>query len=189
MSITKACTSIFPASLTVRASLHVHRILADEMGLGKTLMSISLLAFLKESRGVSGPHIIITPKSTISNWMREIKRCGCVCPRLPVCMRVCLLMCIAPCVRACVRGCVWLRWPSEHEKNARDESHTSFFFFRNVRNAYYAPQVVPFAAPVEAFGVQGRAQANHAEAHDAGNQRPVGCAHLGCGGDFLRRRK
>ena len=52
----------------------INGILADEMGLGKTLMSISLLAFLKESRGVSGPHIIVTPKSTISNWMREIKR-------------------------------------------------------------------------------------------------------------------
>uniref|UniRef100_A0A7S2WPA6 Uncharacterized protein n=2 Tax=Rhizochromulina marina TaxID=1034831 RepID=A0A7S2WPA6_9STRA len=57
----------------------VNGILADEMGLGKTLQSISLLAFLKEVRGISGPHIVITPKSTVSNWMREIKKW---CPEL-----------------------------------------------------------------------------------------------------------
>ena len=36
------------------------------MGLGKTLQSISLLAYLKESKGIDGPHLVIAPKSTIS---------------------------------------------------------------------------------------------------------------------------
>ncbi|TMW59997.1 hypothetical protein Poli38472_000039 [Pythium oligandrum] len=52
----------------------VNGILADEMGLGKTLQSISLLAYLREERGIEGPHIIIVPKSTVGNWMRELKR-------------------------------------------------------------------------------------------------------------------
>lgn len=52
----------------------VNGILADEMGLGKTLQSISLLACLREARGIEGPHLIIVPKSTVGNWMRELKR-------------------------------------------------------------------------------------------------------------------
>lgn len=52
----------------------VNGILADEMGLGKTLQSISLLAYLREARGIEGPHMIIVPKSTVGNWMRELKR-------------------------------------------------------------------------------------------------------------------
>ena len=44
------------------------------MGLGKTLQSISLLAYLKESKGIDGPHLVIAPKSTISNWQREVER-------------------------------------------------------------------------------------------------------------------
>jgi SWI/SNF-related matrix-associated actin-dependent regulator of chromatin subfamily A member 5 len=52
----------------------VNGILADEMGLGKTLQSISLLAYLREERGIEGPHLIIVPKSTAGNWMRELKR-------------------------------------------------------------------------------------------------------------------
>lgn len=35
------------------------------MGLGKTLQSISVLAYLKEDRGINGPHIVIVPKSTV----------------------------------------------------------------------------------------------------------------------------
>eukprot|EP00467_Chlorarachnion_reptans_P021794 CAMPEP_0114518300 /NCGR_PEP_ID=MMETSP0109-20121206/18371_1 /TAXON_ID=29199 /ORGANISM="Chlorarachnion reptans, Strain CCCM449" /LENGTH=1140 /DNA_ID=CAMNT_0001698913 /DNA_START=129 /DNA_END=3552 /DNA_ORIENTATION=- len=54
-------------------------ILADEMGLGKTLESISLLAYLKQYRNVNGPHLVIVPKSTSGNWMREFKRW---CPSL-----------------------------------------------------------------------------------------------------------
>ena len=56
-------------------------ILADEMGLGKTLQSISLLGYLKEIRGIKGPHLILSPKSTLSNWMRE---CARWCPSLSV---------------------------------------------------------------------------------------------------------
>lgn len=43
-------------------------------GLGKTLMSLSLLAYLKQYRGYAGPHLIIVPKSTSSNWLREVNR-------------------------------------------------------------------------------------------------------------------
>ncbi|CAE7493720.1 CHR11 [Symbiodinium microadriaticum] len=53
----------------------INGILADEMGLGKTLQTISILAYLKETRGsTSGPHMVIVPKSTVSNWMREFAR-------------------------------------------------------------------------------------------------------------------
>lgn len=57
----------------------VNGILADEMGLGKTLEAISLLAFLKQFRNNSGPHLIIVPKSTSTNWKREVSRW---CPSL-----------------------------------------------------------------------------------------------------------
>jgi SWI/SNF-related matrix-associated actin-dependent regulator of chromatin subfamily A member 5 len=56
-------------------------ILADEMGLGKTLQSISLLALAKE-RGwpISKlPHLVVCPKSTITNWENEVRR---FCPSL-----------------------------------------------------------------------------------------------------------
>lgn len=53
---------------------NINGILADEMGLGKTLQTISLLAYLKDARGIDGPHIIIVPKSTVGNWCRELKR-------------------------------------------------------------------------------------------------------------------
>ncbi|CAJ0861054.1 6255_t:CDS:10, partial [Entrophospora sp. SA101] len=46
-------------------------ILADEMGLGKTLQTISFLGYLKYFRDVSGPHLIIAPKSTLNNWQKE----------------------------------------------------------------------------------------------------------------------
>lgn len=49
-------------------------ILADEMGLGKTLQTISLLGFLRQYKGITGPHLIIVPKSTLGNWMNEIQR-------------------------------------------------------------------------------------------------------------------
>eukprot|EP00004_Rigifila_ramosa_P019855 TRINITY_DN5102_c0_g1_i3.p1 TRINITY_DN5102_c0_g1~~TRINITY_DN5102_c0_g1_i3.p1 ORF type:complete len:635 (-),score=159.93 TRINITY_DN5102_c0_g1_i3:1392-3296(-) len=54
-------------------------ILADEMGLGKTLQTISLLGFLQERRKNNGPHLIVVPKSTINNWLREIQKW---CPAL-----------------------------------------------------------------------------------------------------------
>ena len=59
----------------------VNGILADEMGLGKTLQSISMLAFMHEFRRESGPHLVMVPKSTLSNWCNEFKRW---CPVLRV---------------------------------------------------------------------------------------------------------
>lgn len=52
----------------------INGILADEMGLGKTLQTISLLAYLRESRGVRGPHLVIVPKSVVGNWIREFRK-------------------------------------------------------------------------------------------------------------------
>jgi SWI/SNF-related matrix-associated actin-dependent regulator of chromatin subfamily A member 5 len=49
----------------------VNGILADEMGLGKTLQSISLLAYLHKFQNISGPHLVVVPKSTLGNWVRE----------------------------------------------------------------------------------------------------------------------
>ncbi|XP_057806008.1 ISWI chromatin-remodeling complex ATPase CHR17-like isoform X2 [Salvia miltiorrhiza] len=57
----------------------INGILADEMGLGKTLQTISLLGYLHEFRGIMGPHMVVAPKSTLGNWMNEIKR---FCPIL-----------------------------------------------------------------------------------------------------------
>lgn len=54
-------------------------ILADEMGLGKTLQTISLLGYMLEYHHIRGPHIVLVPKSTLSNWMSEIRRW---CPQL-----------------------------------------------------------------------------------------------------------
>jgi SWI/SNF-related matrix-associated actin-dependent regulator 1 of chromatin subfamily A len=51
----------------------VSGILADDMGLGKTCQVIAFLSHLK-STGVSGPHLIVVPGSTIANWLREIER-------------------------------------------------------------------------------------------------------------------
>ncbi|KAI9768848.1 MAG: hypothetical protein M1840_004662 [Geoglossum simile] len=55
-------------------SLHengISGILADEMGLGKTLQTISFLGYLRHIQGISGPHLVIVPKSTLDNWNRE----------------------------------------------------------------------------------------------------------------------
>jgi len=49
-------------------------ILADEMGLGKTLQTISLLGYLHEYRGITGPHLVIVPKSTLHNWINEFRK-------------------------------------------------------------------------------------------------------------------
>ena len=57
----------------------INGILADEMGLGKTLQCISLLGYMKHYRSVSGPHMILVPKSTLANWMNEFKKW---CPTL-----------------------------------------------------------------------------------------------------------
>jgi ATP-dependent DNA helicase len=46
-------------------------ILADEMGLGKTIQTISLIAQLREEAKFYGPHLIVVPLSTMSNWLDE----------------------------------------------------------------------------------------------------------------------
>ncbi|KAF8232381.1 SNF2 family DNA-dependent ATPase [Tricholoma matsutake] len=58
-------------------SLHhngLNGILADEMGLGKTLQTISFLSYLKHYRDITGPHLVVVPKSTLQNWRREFER-------------------------------------------------------------------------------------------------------------------
>ncbi|KAG0240833.1 hypothetical protein BGX31_001630 [Mortierella sp. GBA43] len=52
----------------------INGILADEMGLGKTLQTISFLGYLKHIQGVSGPHLVIVPKSTLHNWQNEFHK-------------------------------------------------------------------------------------------------------------------
>jgi ATP-dependent DNA helicase len=49
-------------------------ILADEMGLGKTIQTISLIALLRETENYLGPHLIIAPLSTLSNWIQEFQK-------------------------------------------------------------------------------------------------------------------
>ena len=55
-------------------------ILADDMGLGKTCQVIAFLAHLLE-KGITGPHLIIVPGSTLENWLREFRV---FCPELKV---------------------------------------------------------------------------------------------------------
>lgn len=52
----------------------INGILADEMGLGKTVQSISVLAHLAERYNIWGPFIVVTPASTLHNWVNEIGR-------------------------------------------------------------------------------------------------------------------
>ena len=52
----------------------INGILADEMGLGKTLQSISMIGYLQAFQKISGPHIVIVPKSTLQNWKNEFNR-------------------------------------------------------------------------------------------------------------------
>ncbi|KAI1335840.1 SNF2 family N-terminal domain-containing protein [Xylariaceae sp. FL0016] len=49
-------------------------ILADEMGLGKTIQVISIMALLREQENQYGPHLIIAPLSTVSNWQEEFHK-------------------------------------------------------------------------------------------------------------------
>lgn len=58
-------------------------ILADEMGLGKTIQTISLLAKLREEEDYFGPHLIVAPLSTLSNWVEEFNKWV---PSVPVTM-------------------------------------------------------------------------------------------------------
>lgn len=54
--------------------------LADDMGLGKTCQVIAFLAYLYE-KGVTGPHLVVVPSSTIENWLREFEK---FCPTLNI---------------------------------------------------------------------------------------------------------
>ncbi|POR39751.1 Lymphoid-specific helicase [Tolypocladium paradoxum] len=58
-------------------------ILADEMGLGKTIQTISLIALLREQEDYLGPHLIVAPLSTLSNWLDEFHQWT---PSIPVIM-------------------------------------------------------------------------------------------------------
>jgi SWI/SNF-related matrix-associated actin-dependent regulator of chromatin subfamily A member 5 len=65
------------AGLNWLISLHengISGILADEMGLGKTLQTISFLGYLRHIMDITGPHLVIVPKSTLDNWKREFTR-------------------------------------------------------------------------------------------------------------------
>ncbi|KAF2458539.1 putative SNF2 family helicase/ATPase [Lineolata rhizophorae] len=65
------------AGLNWLISLHengISGILADEMGLGKTLQTISFLGYLRFLCGISGPHLVVVPKSTLDNWKREFSK-------------------------------------------------------------------------------------------------------------------
>lgn len=53
---------------------NINGILADEMGLGKTLQTISLIGYMKHYRNSPSPHLVVTPKSTLANWMAEFKK-------------------------------------------------------------------------------------------------------------------
>jgi len=53
---------------------NLHGILADEMGLGKTIQTIAWLQYLKEFKNNRGPHLIVAPKSTLTNWESEFSK-------------------------------------------------------------------------------------------------------------------
>jgi SWI/SNF-related matrix-associated actin-dependent regulator of chromatin subfamily A member 5 len=52
----------------------INGILADEMGLGKTIQTISVMTYLLDFKNITGPHLVLLPKSTLSNWIQEFKR-------------------------------------------------------------------------------------------------------------------
>ena len=49
-------------------------ILADEMGLGKTVQTVAMIGYLTEYKDAPGPHMVLAPKSTMSNWLKEFKK-------------------------------------------------------------------------------------------------------------------
>jgi SNF2-related domain/Helicase conserved C-terminal domain len=56
-------------------------ILADDMGLGKTLQTLTWIAWLQKTYPVTGPILIICPKSVVETWIQEA---ACYFPSLPV---------------------------------------------------------------------------------------------------------
>ena len=66
----------------------LHGVLADDMGLGKTLQTIATMRLAYE-RTLSQQHsLVITPKSVLYHWEREIYRCF---PAMPTHVYHCLL--------------------------------------------------------------------------------------------------
>jgi SNF2-related domain/Helicase conserved C-terminal domain len=56
-------------------------ILADDMGLGKTLQTLTWMAWLRNTTSISGPSLIVCPKSVVDNWVDEAER---YFPSLPI---------------------------------------------------------------------------------------------------------
>ena len=52
----------------------INGVLSDDMGLGKTVQSISFLLYLVETHKHWGPFLIVTPNSTLKNWINELER-------------------------------------------------------------------------------------------------------------------
>lgn len=52
----------------------INALLADDTGLGKTIQVISLYAFLRESKNITGPHLIMAPKSVLITWKSEFEK-------------------------------------------------------------------------------------------------------------------
>lgn len=58
-------------------SIHIStHLLFRIQGMGKTIQAIAIMAYLRETKkiGSQKPHLVIAPKSTISNWMKEFKK-------------------------------------------------------------------------------------------------------------------
>ena len=56
------------------ACLCIDLMINPYLGLGKTLQSISMIAYLAEYKNKKGPHLVMVPKSTLSNWCNEFAR-------------------------------------------------------------------------------------------------------------------
>jgi hypothetical protein len=56
-------------------------ILADDMGLGKTLQTLTWIAWLRNTNNISGPSLIVCPKSVVDNWVDEAEH---YFPSLPI---------------------------------------------------------------------------------------------------------
>jgi SNF2-related domain/Helicase conserved C-terminal domain len=56
-------------------------ILADDMGLGKTIQTLTWVAWLRHTAAITGPSLIVCPKSVVDNWLGEADR---YFPTLPI---------------------------------------------------------------------------------------------------------